>query len=114
MSNGPRPTGGALAWKLGCCAVAIACISVTLLVIRQARTQAAHEFATLRLRVLRSGEDSARLRADIARRIGPAQLRRMLDEIDGPGAPVEGQPRVPTPPLAGIAAVASAGAGDGE
>ncbi|MEO1278394.1 MAG: hypothetical protein AAFV77_05515 [Planctomycetota bacterium] len=76
-------TGSSLALKLACCVVVFAGIGATLLTIRQLRTQAAHEFASLRLRVMRVDEASARLRADIGRHIGPEELRERLAELDG-------------------------------
>ena len=74
--------GSALGCKLAFCVVALAGIAAALLTIRQMRTQAAHEFATLRLRVMRVDEASARLRADISRHVGPEQLRERLAELD--------------------------------
>ncbi len=78
-----RPqTGSSLALKLACCVVVFVGIGATRLTIRQLRTQAAHEFASLRLRVMRVDEASARRRADIGRHIGPAELRERLAELD--------------------------------
>ena len=86
----PRPqTGSSLALKLACCVVVLAGIGATLLTIRQMRTQAAHEFASLRLRVMRVDEASARLRADIGRHIGPAELRERLAELDAQALELE-------------------------
>ncbi|MFI4916114.1 MAG: hypothetical protein ACIAS6_06360, partial [Phycisphaerales bacterium JB060] len=68
--------------KLAFCVVVLVGIAAALLTIRQLRTQAAHEFASLRLRVMRVDEASGRLRADIARYVGPAKLRERLAELD--------------------------------
>lgn len=74
--------GGAMGWKLAFCIVALAGVAAALLTIRQMRTQAAHEFAALRLRVMRVDEASGRLRADIARHVGPEALRKSLAQLD--------------------------------
>lgn len=82
MARAKAQIGAALGCKLAFCVVAVAGIAAALLTIRQMRTQAAHEFATLRLRVMRVDEASARLRADISRYVGPEQLRRRLADLD--------------------------------
>lgn len=82
MARAKAQIGAAFGCKLAFCVVALAGIAAALLTIRQMRTQAAHEFATLRLRVMRVDEASARLRADIARHVGPARLRERLAELD--------------------------------
>lgn len=85
MRPGKSQIGGAMGWKLAFSIVALVGIAATLLTIRQMRTQAAHEFATLRLRVMRVDEASGRLRADIARHVGPEALRQSLAELDARG-----------------------------
>ena len=82
MPRARAQIGASLGLKLACCVVALAGLAAALLTIRQMRTQAAHEFASLRLRVMRVDEASARLRADIARHVGPARLRDRLAELD--------------------------------
>lgn len=82
MARAKVQIGGAFGCKLALSIVALAAIAASLLTIRQLRTQAAHEFASLRLRVMRVDEASGRLRADIARHIGPAELRERLAELD--------------------------------
>ncbi len=82
MKRAKVQIGGVFGCKLAFCIVALAAIAGSLLTIRQLRTQAAHEFASLRLRVMRVDEASGRLRADIARHIGPAELRERLAELD--------------------------------
>ena len=82
MSRPRAQIGAAFGCKLAVCVVAMAAVAAALLTIRQLRTQAAHEFASLRLRVMRVDEASARLRADIARHIGPAELRERLQELE--------------------------------
>lgn len=82
MKRAKVQIGGALGCKLAFCVVALAAVAGALLTIRQLRTQAAHEFASLRLRVMRVDEASGRLRADIARHVGPSELRDRLAELD--------------------------------
>jgi hypothetical protein len=82
MAKGKAQIGGAFGCKLAFSIVALAAIAASLLTIRQLRTQAAHEFASLRWRVMRVDEASGRLRADIARHVGPAELRERLAELD--------------------------------
>lgn len=82
MARARAQIGAALGCKLAFCVIALVGIAAALLTIRQMRTQAAHEFATLRLRVMRVDEDSARLRADISRYVGPERLRQRLAELD--------------------------------
>lgn len=82
MARAKVQIGGAFGCKLAFSVVALAAIAASLLTIRQLRTQAAHEFASLRLRVMRVDEASGRLRADIARHVGPAELRERLAELD--------------------------------
>lgn len=82
MTRARSQIGGAFGCKLAFSVVALAGIAAALLTIRQLRTQAAHEFASLRLRVMRVDEASGRLRADIARHVGPAELRERLAELD--------------------------------
>ncbi|UYV12856.1 MAG: hypothetical protein NCW75_00880 [Phycisphaera sp.] len=86
MARAKVQIGGAFGCKLAFSVVALAAIAASLLTIRQLRTQAAHEFASLRLRVMRVDEASGRLRADIARHIGPAELRERLAELDAEGS----------------------------
>jgi len=82
MPRARAQIGTSLGLKLACCVVVLAGLAAALLTIRQLRTQAAHEFASLRLRIMRVDEASARLRADIARHIGPAELRERVAELD--------------------------------
>jgi hypothetical protein len=84
MARTRSQIGGAFGCKLAFSVVALAGIAAALLTIRQMRTQAAHEFASLRLRVMRVDEASGRLRADIARHAGPTELRERLAELDAP------------------------------
>ncbi|GIW74831.1 MAG: hypothetical protein KatS3mg103_1353 [Phycisphaerales bacterium] len=92
MAPGRSDHGG---WAMGCkvafVIVSLAGIAATLLTIRQMRTQAAHEFATLRLRVMRVDEASARLRADIARHVAPETLRQRLEELEARSSDDAGQ-----------------------
>ncbi|MCW5756441.1 MAG: hypothetical protein KIT54_04310 [Phycisphaeraceae bacterium] len=96
MRRNKGQIGGAMGWKLAFCIVALAGTSAALLTVRQMRTQAAHEFAALRLRVMRVDEASGRLRADIARHVGPEALRQRLAQLeasnsdDGPEAAMVG------------------------
>ncbi|MEQ8317675.1 MAG: hypothetical protein RIE77_02715 [Phycisphaerales bacterium] len=73
---------GVFGCKLAFCVVALVAIAGSLLTIRQMRTQAAHEFASLRLRVMQVDEYSKRLRADISRHVGPDELHARLAELD--------------------------------
>jgi len=87
------PGGGWLAAKLCVAILALAATAATLLAIRQMQTQAAHEYATLRLRVMRVDEAATRLRADIARRISPEALRSQLAAL--PDADAANRPQPP-------------------
>ena len=89
MADTKPQTGVALGCKLAFCVVALVAIAAALLTIRQLRTQAAYEFATLRLRVMRVDEASARLRADIGRHVGPDRLRERLAQLDAQPTPSE-------------------------
>jgi len=82
VARGRVQISGVFGCKLAFSIIALAAIAASLLTIRQLRTQAAHEFASLRLRVMRVDEASGRLRADIARQVGPAELRERLAELD--------------------------------
>lgn len=98
MARARVQIGGAFGCKLAFSVVALAAIAASLLTIRQLRTQAAHEFASLRLRVMRVDEASGRLRADIARHIGPAELRERLAQLDA----VQSDEIVPNAALVGL------------
>ncbi|MBX3363543.1 MAG: hypothetical protein KF866_02150 [Phycisphaeraceae bacterium] len=57
------------------------------LALRQARLEAARELAESRLRVMAVEEQLARVRADIARRLHPANLHQMSETL-GPLTPI--------------------------
>ena len=69
---------------LGLCAAA-------LLSLRQMRTQAAHELAEARLRVLQRDNELWRLRAQIAERITPERIQELTARIH-PTRPVDTEP----------------------
>jgi hypothetical protein len=78
--------------SLGLCAAA-------LLSLRQMRTQAAHELAEARLRVLQRDNELWRLRAQIAERITPEHVQELASKIH-PLKPV-GVDGIQPPSLAG-------------
>ena len=78
--------------SLGLCAAA-------LLSLRQMRTQAAHELAEARLRVLQRDNELWRLRAQIAEHVTPERIQELAAKIH-PLKPVGGDPLLP-PVLAG-------------
>jgi cell division protein FtsL len=57
--------------------VAIGLCAATLLTIRQLRTQAAHELAQTRLRVMEQENEMRRLKAQIATKVTPDNVKAM-------------------------------------
>lgn len=80
-------------------------VACTLLTARQLRTQAAHELAEAHLRGLQRDNDLWRLRAQIAQRVSPDNVKRMALSLQdfkpmasGLPAPVTPPPQTPPPP----------------
>ena len=87
-ANPDRPSGGDPAMqgratfaKVGVLIAAGGVIACALLAIRQQRLQAFHESAASQLRLLRHEEAVFELRARIAERIQPTEVRRMAGDI---------------------------------
>ncbi len=68
--------------KLAAVIVAVGVCACTLLAMRQARLQAAHDLAEARLRVRALDERVALRRAEIGRLVSPEQVRRMAEELE--------------------------------
>jgi len=65
-----------------CVAVlALGACGCTLLAIRQARLQAAHDLAKTQLAIQRADEELWKLRAAIAQRVNPTRVEEMADEL---------------------------------
>lgn len=67
--------------KLAAVIVAVGVCACTLLAMRQARLQAAHDLAEARLRVRAIDERVALRRAEIGRLVSPDEVRRMAEEL---------------------------------
>ncbi|MCL4742501.1 MAG: hypothetical protein KJZ54_09900 [Phycisphaerales bacterium] len=67
--------------KLAAVIVAVGVCACTLLAMRQARLQAAHDLAEARLRVRAIDERVALRRAEIGRLVSPDHVRRMAEEL---------------------------------
>ena len=80
--------------KLAVLIVGVALTASCLLAARQMRTQAAHELAQARLRVMRLDNERWKLRAEIASRITPEHIQEMAAR-QTPLKPIAGE--VPTP-----------------
>jgi hypothetical protein len=83
--------------KLAVLIVGIALTASCLLAARQMRTQAAHELAQARLRVMKLDNERWKLRSDIASRITPEHVQEMASRLS-PLKPIAGE--FPAPPLA--------------
>lgn len=73
--------------KLIVAILAIAVLGCALLGIRQSRMQAAHDLAQTRLRIAEHDADLWMLRAEVAERVTPTQVRAMADAL-GPTEPI--------------------------
>ena len=78
--------------KLAAIILALGILGCTLLAMRQQRLQAAHELAEAQLRIRKSDEQLWLLRAQIARRLNPENIRDMATGA-GPLRPVASPPR---------------------
>ncbi len=70
--------------------LALGATGAGLLVARHQRTQAAHELAAARLRILEADKKLASLRATIASMVSPDDIAQMVDEL-GETVPLLGQ-----------------------
>ena len=95
--------------KLAVLIVGIALTASCLLAARQMRTQAAHELAQSRLRVMKLDNERWKLRSDIASRITPEHVQEMASRLS-PLKPIAGE--FPSPQLT-VAPVQAAPAGSG-
>ncbi len=83
--------------KLAAIILALGILGCTLLAMRQQRLQAAHELAEAQLRIRKSDEQLWLLRAQIARRLNPENIRDMATDA-GPLRPVASPPPPVEPP----------------
>jgi hypothetical protein len=83
--------------KLAAIILALGILGCTLLAMRQQRLQAAHELAEAQLRIRKSDEQLWLLRAQIARRLNPENIRDMASGA-GPLRPVASPPPPIAPP----------------
>lgn len=65
-------------------------IACGLLAARQVRTQAAHELAQARLRVMKLDSERAKLRSEIASRVTPDRIQEMASRLT-PLKPIAGE-----------------------
>ncbi|MEX2218890.1 MAG: hypothetical protein WD749_09030 [Phycisphaerales bacterium] len=82
--------------KIAVLIVSAALTAGALLASRQMRTQAAHELAQSRLRVMRLDNDRSKLRAEIAARLTPQHIQEMASRLT-PLKPVAGEFPSPLP-----------------
>jgi hypothetical protein len=82
--------------KLAAIILALGILGCTLLALRQQRLQAAHELAEAQLRIRRSDEQLWLLRAQIAHRLNPENIRGMAADA-GPLRPVASPPESGAP-----------------
>ncbi|MCC6227986.1 MAG: hypothetical protein IT432_02030 [Phycisphaerales bacterium] len=83
--------------KLAAIILALGILGCTLLAMRQQRLQAAHELAEAQLRIRKSDEQLWLLRAQIARRLNPENIRDMATDA-GPLRPAASPPPPVEPP----------------
>lgn len=68
-------------WKLVVCVISMGIFGCSLLAMRQARLQAAHELAQTQLRIRASDERLFKLRAQIGFQVRPEDVRSMVAEM---------------------------------
>ncbi|MFO0834202.1 MAG: hypothetical protein U0638_04470 [Phycisphaerales bacterium] len=83
--------------KLAAIILALGILGCTLLAMRQQRLQAAHELAESQLRIRKSDEQLWLLRAQIAHRLNPENIRELATGA-GPLRPVASPPPPAEPP----------------
>jgi hypothetical protein len=99
--------------KLVVLIIGIGLTASCLLAARQMRTQAAHELAQARLRVMKLDNERWKLRSDIAARITPEHVQEMASRLS-PLKPIAGEFPAPvaaasaTPAIPRVNAIASA------
>lgn len=74
-------------WKLAAAIIALGLFACALLAMRQGRLQAAHEMAQTQLRIRALDEKLYLLRAQIAERVTPQQVRELASDV-GPLHPI--------------------------
>jgi len=72
-----QPGSGGLLFKLGLVVLSIGLCALSMLVMRQARLQAAHEVTQTQLRIQRADEQLWKMRADIAGLANPSRIREL-------------------------------------
>lgn len=80
MSVQQTGSGGVL-FKLGLVVLSIGLCALSMLVMRQARLQAAHEVTQTQLRIQRADEQLWKMRADIAALANPSRIRELAGNI---------------------------------
>ena len=68
-------------WKLAFCVLGMGVFGCSLLAMRQARLQAAHELAQTQLRIRASDEKLFKLRSQIGFRVRPEDVRAMVAQM---------------------------------
>ncbi|MGH7243875.1 MAG: hypothetical protein ACREJD_10695 [Phycisphaerales bacterium] len=76
-----QPGSGGLLFKLGLVVLSIGLCALSMLVMRQARLQAAHEVTQTQLRIQREDEQLWKMRADIAGLSNPARIRELAQTM---------------------------------
>ncbi|MBX3379729.1 MAG: hypothetical protein KF805_06515 [Phycisphaeraceae bacterium] len=76
-----QPGSGGLLFKLGLVVLSIGLCALSMLVMRQARLQAAHEVTQTQLRIQRADEKLWKMRADIAGLSNPVRIRQLAGNL---------------------------------
>lgn len=76
-----HPGSGGILFKLGLVVLSIGVCALSMLVMRQARLQAAHEVTQTQLRIQRADEQLWKMRADIAGLSNPARIRELAGNM---------------------------------
>lgn len=75
------PGSGGLLFKLGLVVLSLGVCALSMLVLRQARLQAAHEVTQTQLRIQRADEKLWKMRADIAGLSNPVRIRQLAGNL---------------------------------
>jgi cell division protein FtsL len=73
--------GGAVFGKIVAMIVALGLCAAVLLTVRQLRTQASHELAQTRLRIMEQENELRRLKTQIAARVSPEHVKAMAARL---------------------------------
>lgn len=76
-----QPGSGGILFKIGLVVLSIGVCALSMLVMRQARLQAAHEVTQTQLRIQRADEKLWKMRADIASLSNPARIRQLAGNM---------------------------------